>query len=89
MNTDCSANQIHDYDEKCDICPGYFNEDNDYVVLDWIEDADAHCSLCGKGITVNWGLVWMKQGQVLCQSACDEDDLAVQFLHSSNRFYEV
>eukprot|EP00729_Bicosta_minor_P017593 gene17593-6695_t len=39
-----------------------------------VEDADCHCNLCGRYISVNWGLVKMKQGQILCQLACDEDD---------------
>lgn len=54
---------------KCALCPGYHDEDGDFIELNDDDIGHRGCNLCGK----TRSLVQMKPtGQVICQSACDE-----------------
>ena len=79
-NTDCemvppeSEEDTEEQWVKCNICPGYFNDDGLGDIL-FIEeepnDRNASCDLCGK----NENIVQMKgTGQYICGNACDEEE---------------
>ena len=73
-NEDCSAEKNDEYDEKCNICPGYYKDDglNDILFIkEEPNNKKASCDLCKE--TDN--IVQMKgTGQYICQNACDEQE---------------
>ena len=70
-DTDCyipapeDMEDLEDEDQKCTLCPGYFEEDDDYVEL-----GRGVCELCHQ---IRSSVVKMKRSEeIMCQNGCNE-----------------
>ena len=79
-NQDCSAVKTDEYNERCQICDGYFMDDglNDILFIDeepnrkHTQKKGTGCHLCGYG---DEGVVRLKKtGEYICQDACPDSD---------------
>lgn len=69
----CVAEPLDDSYEKCEICDGYYHPDEDYILIEEIDDEE--CCLCGRtGSIATGNLARMKcSGEVTCDAACDDE----------------
>ena len=79
-NQDCSAVKTDEYNERCQICDGYFMDDglNDILFIDeepnrkHTQKKGTGCHLCGYA---DEGVVRLKKtGEYICQDACPDSD---------------